>query len=115
MSTRRSFCLAQGVLSVRRVQRPALSEQRAEQPAATELNWSPRNSLLVCTKLSISGPDALFSRASVRAAGIRLPNRLARRDSIAAVHRFEIAVLASNGLISAVPANFVWSRGLRPV
>jgi len=42
--------------------------------------------------------------------GFNMPNRLVLRDSVAAGEKFEIAVFAINGPISAAPANFVWFR-----
>lgn len=42
--------------------------------------------------------------------GFNMPNRLVLRDSITPGDRFEIAVFAINGPISAAPANFLWFR-----
>jgi hypothetical protein len=42
--------------------------------------------------------------------GFNMPNRLVLADTIAAGDRFEVAVFAINGPISAAPANFVWFR-----
>ena len=42
--------------------------------------------------------------------GFNMPNRLVLRDNVAAGERFEIAVFAINGPISAAPANFLWFR-----
>jgi gluconolactonase len=42
--------------------------------------------------------------------GFNMPNRLVLRDAVAAGERFEIAVFAINGPISAAPANFLWFR-----
>jgi hypothetical protein len=42
--------------------------------------------------------------------GFNMPNRLVLRDTVAAGERFEIAVFAINGPISAAPANFLWFR-----
>jgi hypothetical protein len=42
--------------------------------------------------------------------GFNMPNRLVLRDSVEAGERFEIAVFAINGPISAAPANFLWFR-----
>ena len=39
-----------------------------------------------------------------------MPNRLVLRDTVAVGERFEIAVFAINGPISAAPANFLWFR-----
>ena len=42
--------------------------------------------------------------------GFNMPNRLVLRDSVTPGDRFEIAVFAINGPISAAPANFLWFR-----
>ncbi len=42
--------------------------------------------------------------------GFNMPNRLVLRDLVKPGERFEIAVFAINGPISAVPANFLWFR-----
>jgi len=42
--------------------------------------------------------------------GFNMPNRLVLRDTITVGERFEIAVFAINGPISAAPANFLWFR-----
>jgi hypothetical protein len=42
--------------------------------------------------------------------GFNMPNRLVLRDEAVAGERFEIAVFAINGPISAAPANFLWFR-----
>jgi hypothetical protein len=42
--------------------------------------------------------------------GFNMPNRIVLRDSTTAGDRFEIAVFAINGPISAAPANFLWFR-----
>jgi len=42
--------------------------------------------------------------------GFNIPNRLVLRDTVAVGERFEIAVFAINGPISAAPANFLWFR-----
>jgi gluconolactonase len=42
--------------------------------------------------------------------GFNMPNRLVLRDTIAPGDKFEIAVFAINGPISAAPANFLWFR-----
>jgi len=42
--------------------------------------------------------------------GFNMPNRLVLADSINPGDRFEIAVFAINGPISAAPANFLWFR-----
>jgi hypothetical protein len=39
-----------------------------------------------------------------------MPNRVVLGDAVAAGTRFEIAVFAINGPISAAPANFLWFR-----
>jgi hypothetical protein len=42
--------------------------------------------------------------------GFNMPNRLVLANPIAPGERFEIAVFAINGPISAAPANFLWFR-----
>jgi hypothetical protein len=42
--------------------------------------------------------------------GFNMPNRLVLRDSITPRDKFEIAIFAINGPISAAPANFLWFR-----
>ena len=42
--------------------------------------------------------------------GFNMPNRLVLRDTVEAGEKFEIAVFAINGPISAAPANFLWFR-----
>ena len=42
--------------------------------------------------------------------GFNMPNRLVLGDSINPGDRFEIAIFAINGPISAAPANFLWFR-----
>jgi hypothetical protein len=42
--------------------------------------------------------------------GFNMPNRLVLRDSVELGERFEIAIFAINGPISAAPANFLWFR-----
>jgi hypothetical protein len=42
--------------------------------------------------------------------GFNMPNRLVLRDSVVPGERFEVAVFAINGPISAAPANFLWFR-----
>jgi hypothetical protein len=42
--------------------------------------------------------------------GFNMPNRLVLRDTIDPGEKFEIAVFAINGPISAAPANFLWFR-----
>jgi hypothetical protein len=42
--------------------------------------------------------------------GFNMPNRLVLCDTAVAGQRFEVAVFAINGPISAAPANFVWFR-----
>ena len=39
-----------------------------------------------------------------------LPNRLVLKDMVSPGDKFEIAVFAINGPISAAPANFLWFR-----
>jgi hypothetical protein len=42
--------------------------------------------------------------------GFNMPNRLVLCDSVVPGEKFEIAVFAINGPISAAPANFLWFR-----
>jgi len=42
--------------------------------------------------------------------GFNMPNRLVLKDTVAAGDKFEVAVFAINGPISAAPANFLWFR-----
>jgi hypothetical protein len=42
--------------------------------------------------------------------GFNMPNRLVLRDTVTPGDRFEVAVFAINGPISAAPANFLWFR-----
>jgi gluconolactonase len=42
--------------------------------------------------------------------GFNMPNRLVLRDTVTPGDKFEIAVFAINGPISAAPANFLWFR-----
>ncbi len=42
--------------------------------------------------------------------GFNMPNRLVLRDTVEVGEKFEIAVFAINGPISAAPANFLWFR-----
>jgi hypothetical protein len=42
--------------------------------------------------------------------GFNMPNRLVLRDMVTPGEKFEIAVFAINGPISAAPANFLWFR-----
>jgi hypothetical protein len=42
--------------------------------------------------------------------GFNMPNRLVLRDAVTPGDKFEIAVFAINGPISAAPANFLWFR-----
>jgi hypothetical protein len=42
--------------------------------------------------------------------GFNMPNRLVLRDTVTPGERFEVAVFAINGPISAAPANFLWFR-----
>jgi hypothetical protein len=62
--------------------------------------------------------DGVLPRAAGRPSpaaiqGFNMPNRLVLRDSLAAGDRFEIAVFAINGPISAAPANFLWFREVK--
>jgi hypothetical protein len=59
--------------------------------------------------------DGVLPRAAGRPSpaaiqGFNMPNRLVLRDTVAVGERFEIAVFAINGPISAAPANFLWFR-----
>jgi hypothetical protein len=59
--------------------------------------------------------DGVMPRAAGRPSpaaiqGFNMPNRLVLRDAVAVGERFEIAVFAINGPISAAPANFLWFR-----
>ncbi len=59
--------------------------------------------------------DGVLPRAAGRPSpaaiqGFNMPNRLVLRDAVAAGEKFEIAVFAINGPISAAPANFLWFR-----
>jgi hypothetical protein len=42
--------------------------------------------------------------------GFNMPNRLVLKDMVSSGDKFEIAVFAINGPISAAPANFLWFR-----
>ena len=42
--------------------------------------------------------------------GFNMPNRLVLGDAVSPRDRFEVAVVAINGPISAAPANFLWFR-----
>jgi hypothetical protein len=42
--------------------------------------------------------------------GFNMPNRVVLRDTVTPGDRFEVAVFAINGPISAAPANFLWFR-----
>jgi hypothetical protein len=42
--------------------------------------------------------------------GFNMPHRLVLANSVAPGDKFEIAVFAINGPISAAPANFLWFR-----
>ena len=42
--------------------------------------------------------------------GFNMPNRLVLRDTVSPGDKFEIAIFAINGPISAAPANFLWFR-----
>jgi gluconolactonase len=59
--------------------------------------------------------DGVLPRAAGRPSpaaiqGFNMPNRLVLRDTVKPGERFEIAVFAINGPISAAPANFLWFR-----
>jgi len=59
--------------------------------------------------------DGVLPRAAGRPSpaaiqGFNMPNRLVLRDTVKPGERFEIAVFAINGTISAAPANFLWFR-----
>jgi hypothetical protein len=59
--------------------------------------------------------DGVLPRAAGRPSpaaiqGFNMPNRLVLRDTVAPGEKFEIAVFAINGPISAAPANFLWFR-----
>ena len=59
--------------------------------------------------------DGVLPRAAGRPSpaaiqGFNMPNRVVLRDTVAVGERFEIAVFAINGPISAAPANFLWFR-----
>jgi hypothetical protein len=59
--------------------------------------------------------DGVLPRAAGRPSpaaiqGFNMPNRLVLRDTVAVGERFEIAMSAINGPISAAPANFLWFR-----
>jgi hypothetical protein len=59
--------------------------------------------------------DGVLPRAAGRPSpaaiqGFNMPNRLVLSDTVAPGERFEIAVFAINGPISAAPANFLWFR-----
>jgi len=59
--------------------------------------------------------DGVLPRAAGRPSpaaiqGFNMPNRVVLRDTITPGDRFEIAVFAINGPISAAPANFLWFR-----
>ncbi len=59
--------------------------------------------------------DGVLPRAAGRPSpaaiqGFNMPNRLVLRDMVAPGEKFEIAVFAINGPISAAPANFLWFR-----
>jgi gluconolactonase len=42
--------------------------------------------------------------------GFNMPNRIVLQDAVRPGNKFEIAVFAINGPISAAPANFLWFR-----
>ncbi len=59
--------------------------------------------------------DGVLPRAAGRPSpaaiqGFNMANRLVLRDTVAPGEKFEIAVFAINGPISAAPANFLWFR-----
>lgn len=59
--------------------------------------------------------DGVMPRAAGRPSpaaiqGFNMPNRLVLLDAVEVGERFEIAVFAINGPISAAPANFLWFR-----
>jgi hypothetical protein len=59
--------------------------------------------------------DGVMPRAAGRPSpqaiqGFNMPNRVVLRDTVAAGDKFEIAIFAINGPISAAPANFLWFR-----
>jgi hypothetical protein len=59
--------------------------------------------------------DGVLPRAAGRPSpaaiqGFNMPNRVVLRDTVTPGERFEIAVFAINGPISAAPANFLWFR-----
>jgi gluconolactonase len=59
--------------------------------------------------------DGVLPRAAGRPSpaaiqGFNMPNRIVLRDTVTPGERFEIAVFAINGPISAAPANFLWFR-----
>ena len=59
--------------------------------------------------------DGVLPRAAGRPSpaaiqGFNMPNRVVLRDMVSPGNRFEIAVFAINGPISAAPANFLWFR-----
>jgi len=59
--------------------------------------------------------DGVLPRAAGRPSpaaiqGFNMPNRLVLRDTVAPGEKFEVAIFAINGPISAAPANFLWFR-----
>lgn len=59
--------------------------------------------------------DGVLPRAAGRPSpaaiqGFNMPNRVVLKDQIAPGDRFEVAIFAINGPISAAPANFLWFR-----
>ena len=59
--------------------------------------------------------DGVLPRAAGRPSpaaiqGFNMPNRLVLGDTVVVGQRFEVAVFAINGPISAAPANFLWFR-----
>jgi gluconolactonase len=55
-------------------------------------------------------PRAAGRPSPVAIQGFNMPNRLVLRNTVAVGERFEVAVFAINGPISAAPANFLWFR-----
>jgi hypothetical protein len=70
------------------------------------LLWGFHNSRSGCCFPSY---EAIADRAGCARSTVA-PNRLVLRDSVAVGERFEIAVFAIKGPISAAPANFLWFR-----
>jgi hypothetical protein len=65
-----------------------------------------------CAEVRVDGdlPRATGRPSPAAIQGFNMPNRLALRDTITTGERFEIAVFAINGPISAASANFLWLR-----